>query len=296
MSREFIKTDELIRLCYDNLVPQVANHKFKGIIGIPRSGMMLASAMATLLHVPLYSIEKNGMRLLSGWSEWGGGRMRYYEKSLRSGEEETFLVVDDWVWTGRETRRAKTILNKYHPEKRFIFSTVYIAEDRTDSVDFYSKEVSRKNFPYCEWHFMSSFFIKDTILDIDGLLCEDAPMNILKDTNRYVDFITKVSPSAYIPRRLPCHCILTGRSEKYRAITEQWLNEHGILYNDLQMYPETGRKVITLSELCRYKSNFFSSSKAHLLVESHCGLARCINKTTGKRTVCLPEGRIFQNE
>ena len=286
--RDFIKTDELIRLCCDDLIPQISGHNISGVIGIPRSGIMLASVISNLLHIPLYSVAESGLILLSGMSKWGGGRMVDFKE-----REGKFLVIDDTVWHGAEMKRIKGILKKKHPEKSFIFSAIYVPEDEMRHVDFYSKAFERSEVPYLEWNFMSNVNIQETILDLDGLICNDAPLPILKNHHEYTEFINKDVPTSYVPRRLPCHCILTGRSEKYREVTERWLLKNRVLYKELHMHPRTTGEILSLSELCEYKSNFFSSSDAKLLVESHCGIAECVNGKTGKPTLCLPEGKIF---
>jgi orotate phosphoribosyltransferase len=286
--REFVKTEELLRLCLDDLLPKILRHPIKGVVGIPRSGMMLASAAATLLHVPAYSIDAGGLILLSGRSMWGGGRMANFKR-----ESGCFLVIDDTVWEGREMRRVKKILKDHHPEEEFIFSAIYVPEDEMHRVNVYSRVFEATEVPYLEWNFMSNSHIEKTILDLDGLLCKDAPLSILNDEDRYVEFIKNVLPSAYVPRRLSCYSILTGRSEKYREVTEKWLEDNGVLYKELLMHPNTSGDVLTLCELCDYKSELFSNCDARLLVESNCTIAKCINEKTEKTTICLPEGKIF---
>ena len=232
--RNFIKTDELIRLCCDDLIPQISGHNISGVIGIPRSGIMLASVISNLLHIPLYSVAESGLILLSGMSKWGGGRMVDFKE-----REGKFLVIDDTVWHGAEMKRIKGILKKKHPEKSFIFSAIYVPEDEMRHVDFYSKAFERSEVPYLEWNFMSNVNIQETILDLDGLICNDAPLPILKNHHEYTEFINKDVPTSYVPRRLPCHCILTGRSEKYREVTERWLLKNRVLYKELHMHPRT---------------------------------------------------------
>ena len=286
--REFIKTEELVRLCCDNLIPQLLNYKIEGVVGIPRSGMIVASVVSNILHVPLYSIEEGGLVLLSGRSRWGGWRMTNFKEG-----KGKLVVIDDTVWQGAEMKRVKRILNNKHPEKSFIFSAIYVPEDEMRHVDFYSKVFERSEVPYLEWNFMSNVNIQKTILDLDGLICKDAPFSVLNNSNEYIKFIEEGIPTSYFPHRLPCHCILTGRSEKYRKITEKWLSKYGVLYKELHMHPNVTGEILSLSELCEYKANFFSSCDAKLLVESNCGIAECINEKTGKPTLCLPEGKVF---
>lgn len=210
--------------------------------------------------------------------------------------EGVFVVVDDIVCWGKEIKRVKKILDKSHPEKKFIFSTAYILEENIDYVDCYGETISKEKPPLWEWNFMDRRAIGETILDLDGLLCEDAPVSILKNSEKYIDFILNVGASSYIPRKISCDCILTGRSEKYRAFTEKWLEKHGVLYKELYMHPDTTGKLLHLSELCDYKSDFFCSSDAKLLIESNCSIAECIARNSGKDTLCLPEGKYFKGE
>ena len=57
LAGEYITTAQLIRDCKNLLLPQVSNLNLKGVIGIPRSGMLPASMIAMWLNLPLYFLD-----------------------------------------------------------------------------------------------------------------------------------------------------------------------------------------------------------------------------------------------
>jgi len=92
--------------------------------------------------------------------------------------------------------------------------------------------------------------IQAVIFDIDGTLanCEHRRHFVSgkkKDFKAFYDEMAKDSVKPLI--RGLCNMyymnnwhviICTGRPERYRAITEKWLKDHGVMYKELHMRPE----------------------------------------------------------
>lgn len=291
----YITIEMLAGICKFQLLPKLPAREIGGIIGIPRSGMIVASILASFIHVPLYYFNENDLFVLQSGSTFGGRRM-----SAFNNQRKKMLVIDDWVWKGNEIRRAKKMLSKHSGSPTslmptdFIFASIFVDECVEDEVDFYVELLDHK-YPYCEWNFFTDASMPTKIFDLDGLLCPDAPANILDNESEYRDFISNAPPFVeHFPKKIPCQAILTGRSEKYRDVTEDWLKSHGVLYRDLIMYPEN-KPLPKKYDFSDYKSKIYSASDATLLVESNCLQAQLIYNKTKKPTLCLPEGRIFRD-
>ena len=89
--------------------------------------------------------------------------------------------------------------------------------------------------------------------------------------------------------------IVTGRLEKYRAITEDWLGLHGIRYETLRMFPteyEKDRDKDHINQVGNFKSNIYKNSSAVFFMESSPDESKVIRRNTGKLVIC-PEEEFF---
>ena len=100
--------------------------------------------------------------------------------------------------------------------------------------------------------------------DMDGVLCAD----------RYL------SPLFIPPFKL--HEVITGRAERWREITVDWLDKHGVEYGELVMIPNVtmDREVIA-----KFKAEVYSRSKADVFVESCPHQTLLIRELTGKTVI-----------
>ena len=82
LAGEYITTAQLIRDCKNLLLPQLSGLKIKGVVGIPRSGMLPATIVAMWLNVPIYFLDpQNNLLPMSGATKFGGQRMLDYKGS-----------------------------------------------------------------------------------------------------------------------------------------------------------------------------------------------------------------------
>jgi hypothetical protein len=106
------------------------------------------------------------------------------------------------------------------------------------------------------------------LTDMDGVLCVDG----------------KPQQPLHIP---PCPVVVvTGRSEKYRTVTEDWLQSNGVAYDLLVMMP---RETLDLREIARYKAQVYAESDADVFVESCPEQAQIIRESTGREVICWQE-------
>ena len=236
-----------------------------GICGVPRSGMIPASILATHLNLPLYTLE--GKEVL----HCGHGR-RF--RDINNGMNR-LLLVDDTVMLG-------TTSKKHRLPKPHLFGAVY-KNPHANLVDIDVVGVELEPPHFLEWNFFNSKFVEKCAFDMDGILCEDQepPHN-------------KPCVPLHLPRNYTIPAIITARFEKDREITEVWLKKHGIKYNELVMGPWESESDRNKPEaISKYKAHEFKKRKLQWFVESCPIQSKEIAQLTGAWVICPPAGRIY---
>ena len=281
LKTNYITNRQLIEDCRNLLLPQVAQLNLKGVLGIPRSGILPASMLAIWLNLPLYALDCSGNPfVLSGTTEFGGVRMKNFTPN-----NGRLLVVDDTVYSGTAIKNLK---NKLLQDA--FYATVYAHPKRKNAVDFFARELSPPHL--LEWNLFNCVYTKDALLDFDGILSPNVPHEVCLDEEKYIDYIKNVEPFYDRIPKTPCRGIVTARLEKYRDITENWLERHGINYGFLKMYPtekEEIRNKNHIEEAAKFKADVFSSSDAHFFIESEPAEAVIIQRISNKFVICLGE-------
>ena len=210
--------------------------RIEGVIGIPRSGMIPASIIAVNMSVPLYSISNEKLVMLNSMSDTGGSRMVMYEPN----GSKNILLIDDTAFFGNAMSKHKELVEKLLPSKNIITSVIYSTpeaiEKKLIDVHLYTSK-----FPHVlEWNFFDAHPTMNGMFDLDGVFCKDCPHEIAEDETRYKIWLQTVKPiENRIPRLFPAIAICTGRLEKYRKETEEWLDRHNIKYSNLLMFQGT---------------------------------------------------------
>ena len=278
LSGEYITTSQLIKDCRDLLLPQVANLELRGILGIPRSGMLPASMLAMWLNLPLYTLDPLGKPfVLSAMDEFGGRRMKDHKSTVGK-----LLVVDDTIYSGAAMLdiRSKMWEHAY-------FSCVYFRPKSNFKPDFYARELKPPHL--LEWNLFNCTYIEHALLDFDGIFSPNVPREACKDETKYIEYIKNVEPFYHRIPKTRCKGIVTARLEKYRDITEEWLERHGISYDFLKMYPTEQREKRDknhIEESSTFKANVFSNSDAKFFIESELAEAVRIREKSGKFVIC----------
>lgn len=109
------------------------------VVGIPRSGMIAASMIATLKNVPLWPLGIVGAPC---------------------------LLVDDSVSGGEQMAKAKSMM----PNCDLTTLAVYVKPD-SPKPDIWLEEVSGPRV--FEWNWAKHMYMKWAVVDIDGVLCPD---------------------------------------------------------------------------------------------------------------------------
>lgn len=267
----------------------------KGIIGIPRSGIIPAAAVATHLHLPLYEVSK-----MNGVARIGSG-IRFSERQKEL-EDGPFFVVDDSVHDGNTYWLIKQLL-----PTNSIIAAVYVKPESRHFIDHYVQEVQTPHL--FEWNLFNTLMmspLRETgcldpflgaglALDFDGIISQDP--NPGDDRSANLEWLLKLRPGKYMPRRCCVTLIATNRLEKWRAATEEWCDRWGVKFDKMVMSPyETveDRDADFPNSAIMVKGEAYRNSQCNLFVESDPFQAELIFEYTGKPVLCPQSRRLFQ--
>lgn len=193
---------------------------FDCIVGIPRSGLIPASIIATHLQMPLATPEGYAAGIVHGRS---GNRV---------GVGRRVLLIDDSCNKGRAMARAGSLLPRGTRVTRLAVFGPYQVEPSSVCDLWFEIVPGPRAFA---WNLQKHRRLARWGFDMDGVLCRDNTKAENDDGPRYARFLSDVEP-LFVPRR-PIGHIVTGRAEKYRAETEAWLKRHGVEFEALHMTP-----------------------------------------------------------
>ncbi len=239
-----------------------------GVVGVPRSGMLPASMLATQLHLPLGEVLKSGgVRWLGSGNRGGPGLLT---------QRGPVLVVDDTVYGGSAMRRTRSALAGVDA----LYAAVYARPEAASAVDLYARPLPAPHL--LEWNFANNGplcgFAADRsygtgiATDLDGILCHD-------------EYSGGVPGTPYLtPRLHPVRLIVTGRAERHRRATEADLRRWRVRWERLEMLPDD--VPLTAESAAAHKARHYAASGHGYFMESCPEQARLIHAATGKPVVC----------
>lgn len=243
------------------------------IVGIPRSGLLVANLVALALNKPMTDLDgfihnkiiKSGTRLTDQPCD-----LKMIKKAL---------IIDDSLNLGNALGDVKVKLKGHSFKGKILFSAVYVTPGQEDILDLYFEICPQPRV--FEWNIMHHGILEQSCVDIDGVLCRD-PTDLENDDGpKYLDFISNVPPSV-IPSRTISH-LVTSRLEKYRDPTVKWLKKSGIKFNNLVMMQYKSREErMAANNYGEFKAQSFEKSGCELFIESSHEQAITINRLTNK--------------
>lgn len=241
------------------------------IVGVPRSGMLPAAAIATEMHVPLYSVVEGRLELLRG------GQRSY---DLPGGESGRTVVIDDSVGRGgqlHELRRIRELQTAF-------IAAVFVTPERQEAVDLFHTVVPSPHL--FQWNFFNGPQVSMAALDMDGLLCPDATPEQYAGGD---EFLATLKP-LNIPRnrRFKAAAIITARCDTHRQVTQNWLAAYGAQYRELIMWPWAPEKR-TLEKVAAWKAQCCREIDCAMYVESDPVMAEAI-RANHTRVLCPSQG------
>jgi len=244
---------------------------FDVIVGVERSGIIPATILALHWNKPFLTFNQ----LL----EYNGSV--YIDSKVSIKEVNRVLIIDDSISSGRAMERMRNEMGNMD----FVFKTgaVYGFDSNHDLVDYIFKDIlSPRMF---EWNFQHNENLPNCILDIDGLIFKEPPLE--DDTEAYEAYLGNPTP-LYIPT-VPVMGIVTGRLEKYREVTEKTLARYGVKYGFLKMANYTTPQERRQDNMGVMKGLEFNNSEASVFIESSKEQADIMRKMCVKDIICIEE-------
>jgi len=252
------------------------------IVGVPRSGLLVANLLALHLNLPFTDVEgfMNGRILQTGY------RLKNYIKPFA--EYRKVIVIEDSVWSGRSIDEVKKSLTGLYPDKNLTYAAAYVGPDTTNKVDIYFEVVPGPRI--FEWNMMHHDYLEQCCVDIDGVLCIDPTEDENDDGPIYEKFISNVDP--FFRPTKTIGFLVTNRLEKYRSLTEGWLAKHNIKYNQLIMLNLPNKQArLDANNHGGYKADFYRKNGL-LFIESSFYQSQHIANSTGKLVYCVDERKM----
>jgi hypoxanthine phosphoribosyltransferase len=244
---------------------------FDLVVGLPRSGMVPATLIATMHRTPLADLHT----YLRG-HQWGlHGTLEPLPPSpLR------VLLVDDTVRVGSTMNNAAAQIRRTDHITRF---AVWESDKTTKHHDFAAGRIlDPRVFP---WNLWRNRTLARAAIDLDGVLCRD-PTTAENDRGaQYASFVSTVAP-LYRPQ-YPVLAIVTGRREEYRQATVDWLRRHGIRYQGLYMKFEAEKHA-------QSKARHLRALRPGYYVESDPRQAPTIAALSGVPVFCVGDQRVYR--
>lgn len=257
------------------------------IVGVPRSGMIPAMMVAELLNKRCATLDD----FVAGRVISCGDR----ERLMRSGMSNKVLVIDDTACLGHAMGIVRERTAPLRERYDILYASVYLdGADAKRIVDLYFEDLYTGEGIYMyEWNALHHYPRKTrmSMWDIDGLVCKEPPSD--RNQSAYEQYL----PDA-VPMIIPATKVgafVTYRLEKYREVTERWLQRQGIRYIQLIMFnAKTREERNRRQESADFKAQQYAAATwAQLFYESDARQAERIHQLTGKPVFCYENGRMY---
>ena len=284
---KFYRYEQLSSLA--RLIVQQVQQPYDAVIGIARSGIVPATYISHAMHTPLYLMDQVSKELTP---LGGGNRTKRLAKDI-----ERVLLVDDSCYSGH----TLSVLRKALEEGNLQVTTAacIVRPMARERVDIFG--VLQPSPHLFEWHMPNSAFLTGRManpalkgglaFDFDGVLCVDVPAGCDDDGEKYINYLAN-APLLMRPTFHPIELIITFRLEKYRAITEAWLDKWGIKCKKLVMHPAE-RIQDRVFDAAAFKGTHLKESACFGMIESDKRQAKAIARASGKPVICYSTGEVF---
>ncbi len=263
-----VRTVADLNLAVAKNLHRIDRSKFDVIVGIPRSGMLPASIIATALQMPLADVSGYACGLVHGRS------------GVAAPRGDRVLLVDDSCNKGAAMARAMKMLPKSAKATRLAVYGPYQAENVCDL--WFEECCGPRVFA---WNMWKHIRLARWALDFDGVLCRDPTRAENDDGPRYAQFLASAAP-LYLPQREVGH-IVTGRLEKYRGLTVDWLKRHRVTFGELHMMPyATKAERMAVGGRGQWKAEQMLKLGAEMFIESNPKQAAIIARHSGLPVWC----------
>ena len=258
---------------------QTFPRRYDLVVGIPRSGMFIASLIAVKLGKALTTPD-----LLRSGKYWHSKNVG--EQPALDGSSHV-LLVDDAMDSGTSMSRAIDTIREGNKDINITRACLVVREEAKSSVDMYHKIISPPRA--YEWNILhrkiaSHWGPGRLAVDLDGVLCPNCPPGTDDNERAYLDWLAAAKP--YLIPSFEIDAIVTCRLERYRPQTEQWLREHGVRYKELHMW-DVPSKNDRRGRFARHKIERLLNIKPDMFWESNWDQSQSIWKKTSIPTLCI---------
>lgn len=257
------------------------------VVGIPRSGMLVATLISLYLNLPLGDIDS----FING-DIYSVGHTKDKKKIKKISDIKKVLVVEDSVDSGKSITEAKNKLKHYDGE--IIYLSAYVRTKTKNLVDIYFQVIDQSRV--FEWNLFHHKILEHCCVDIDGVLCND-PTSIENDDGvNYKNFILNAQPKL-IPTQT-VGWLVSSRLEKYREETEIWLKKNNVKYNNLILLDGvTADERRKNGDHGEYKAKVYKSiPDSVLFIESDKVQAIEISRLSGKSVFCIENQKYYPSD
>lgn len=282
-----------------DLSTQIRNHLYRIprdvdlIVGVPRSGMIPAYMIGLYLNRPVADLDT----FISNGIAGHGSTRKLAHAPAQLHEAKHVLLVDDSIATGASLNAAVQRIRATCFVGKLSTCAAIVMPSQQASVDVSFITVPQPRL--FEWNAFHHAFVETSCFDLDGVLCVDPEECDNDDGERYRAFVSSARP-LFSPTHRIGH-IVSARLEKYRDLTEEWLNANGIRYGALHLVDLPSKEErIRQGAHCAHKIRVYKETGSTLFYESDMGQAREIARGSGKPVLCvgtmtlvLPDGLQF---
>lgn len=248
------------------------------VVGIAPSGMIAANLIALRLNLQVTDVQ--------GYPATRG------RKGAKSGAKH-ILLVDDSVTTGRRCEEAKKSLSATVDRygDRVTTLAVYSIPGAQGGCDLTLEEVSLPRL--FEWNYMHHAILSDSCISLEGVLCPEPAESANDDDLRYRKFIKAASP--LVLPSVEIGTIVSCRFEKYKTLTENWLQSHGVRYRNLILMNTQAKATDDRpSSHWQFKAESFKHAGGRLFIDSDPREARAIAKHTNLPVLCVGSNEMLR--
>ena len=258
------------------------------VVGVPRSGMLAATLVALYLNCPLTDID--GL-LGSKTISTGRRKLAYNSNELREKSKPNILVIDDSIGHGSQMRAVQRRIRKYLPDHNVTYAAVFATPQARHMVDLTFEEL-----PFGQvfaWNVMHHDILANSCVDIDGVITVNPLPDQDDDGECYAVFLQHAKPQI-IPT-VEVGWLVTGRLEKYRSQTEEWLQRHGVRYRNLCMFDaENAVARQRMGGAAPFKAAVYRNTRAKLFIESARHEAEEIARRAGLPVICIEDWSLVE--
>lgn len=251
------------------------------IVGIPRSGMIPASLIATHLQLPFTDVE-------------GYNSNRYYGKNKKltvstkiPDRALQILLVDDTINTGNAMRSVLKKLKKNN-DNIIKFAVYGSPKNKLEDIDFVCENCPLPRV--FQWNIWKHDRAKYWATDMDGVLCRDPTKKENDKGLKLENFYKNADPKFLFTK--PVRYIITSREDRFRKVTEDWLYNHNIAYKKLIMKPTGSAGGNNFN--AKYKLQIIQSlADIEMYIESEPAQAKIISQSINVPVWCTDNQTLY---